>query len=80
MDLKLIQVPKQRRNVQESRYIVQNSLHLVTVVIISPNLSQHLKGPKGLRLKNLIFKFIGNLVSHHDLENLYRGINIFEEG
>jgi len=76
---KLIYVPKQRHNVQESRYIVKNGLRLVTIVVISPNLFQHLKGPKGLRLKNLILKFIGNLVSRHDRENLYRGINIFEE-
>jgi hypothetical protein len=76
---KLIEVPKQRLNIQESRYIVQNCLRLVTIVIISPNVSQHMKGPKGLRLKNLIFKFIGNLVSRHDRENPYRGINIFEE-
>jgi len=32
-----------------------------------------------LRLKNLIFTFIGNLVSRYDRENLYRGISIFEE-
>jgi hypothetical protein len=69
------------RNVQESRFMVQNTrnLHLVTI-IISPNLSQNLKGPKALRLKSLIFKFIGNLVSRHDRENQYRGINTFEEG